>query len=83
MMVSVEVSCKITLSPKVTALIRKCAVIVLSKYSIYLIKHCSVYLIFFDLSAAFIRGWCLYEGGVYKSNLFLANNSMVRVLKEH
>ena len=28
--------------------------------------------------AVFIRGRCLYEGGVYlKSNLFLANNSMV------
>ena len=33
---------------------------------------------FWDSSAAFILGWHLYKGGVYlKSNLFLANNSMV------
>ena len=33
---------------------------------------------FWDSSAAFMLGWYLYKGGVYlKSNLFLANNSMV------
>ena len=47
--------------------------------TIFIWLNATVFIKFFwDSSAAFMLGWYLYKGGVYlKSNLFLANNSMV------
>lgn len=50
----------------------------LGQNRIYSIKRRGVYYIFYDSRAAFIRGQRLFN-----IQLILANNSMVRVLKEH